>query len=179
MLLICNKKTKRKIDKDQLILGQNYVLHNNYSGQKQGDNFVFPSIQKKLEFILCIVSRQFGQNLDKMDSWHSLQKFTYLRNYWTESNGVFLQNAGNELHVHYRKSYFDSFKISEVIDAESPIVIFVWLYLCLSKRKLAIRARCYPCACRPCRLPVSRPASQAAQSRCGRRRRPAVTGPQG
>ena len=27
MLLICNKKTKGKNDKDQLILGQNYVLH--------------------------------------------------------------------------------------------------------------------------------------------------------
>ena len=34
MLLICNKKTKGKNDKDQLILGQKYVLHNNYSGQK-------------------------------------------------------------------------------------------------------------------------------------------------
>ena len=28
MLLICNKKTKRKNDKDQLILDQKYVLHN-------------------------------------------------------------------------------------------------------------------------------------------------------
>ena len=36
----------------------------------------------------------------------------------------FLQNAGNELHFHNRKSYFDSFKTFEVIDAESPIVIF-------------------------------------------------------
>ena len=37
MLLICNKsnkKTKKKNDEDQLILGQKYVLHNNYSGQK-------------------------------------------------------------------------------------------------------------------------------------------------
>ena len=59
MLLICNKKTKRKNDKDQLILGQKYVLHNNYSGQKQGGNFISLTIQKKLEFILCIVSRQF------------------------------------------------------------------------------------------------------------------------
>ena len=29
-----NKKTKRKNDKDQLILGQKYVLLNNYSGKK-------------------------------------------------------------------------------------------------------------------------------------------------
>ena len=65
MLLICNKKTKRKNDKDQLILGQNYVLHNNYSGQKQGGNFHFPTIQKKLEFILCIVSRQFVKTWTK------------------------------------------------------------------------------------------------------------------
>ena len=40
MLLVCNKKTKRKNDKDQLILGQKYVLHNNYSGQKQGGSFI-------------------------------------------------------------------------------------------------------------------------------------------
>ena len=43
MLLICNKsnkKTKRKNDKDQLIFGQKYVLHNNYSGQKQGGNLI-------------------------------------------------------------------------------------------------------------------------------------------
>ena len=38
---------------------------------------------------MCIVSRQFVKNLDKMDSWHSLQKFKFLRNYWIESNGVF------------------------------------------------------------------------------------------
>ena len=36
MLLICNKMTKRKNEK----LGQNYVLHNNYSGQKQGGKFI-------------------------------------------------------------------------------------------------------------------------------------------
>ena len=41
MLLVCNKKNKRKNDKDQLILGQKYVLLNNYSGQKQqGGNFI-------------------------------------------------------------------------------------------------------------------------------------------
>ena len=68
------------------------------------------------------------QNLDKMDSWHSLQKFTFLRNYWIESNGVFLQNTGNKLHFHNRKSHFDSFKTFEVIDAESPIVIFFGTY---------------------------------------------------
>ena len=69
MLLICNKKTKRKNDKDQLILiGQNYVLHNNYSGQKQGGNFISLPFQKKLEFILCIVSRQFVKTWNKMDS---------------------------------------------------------------------------------------------------------------
>ena len=40
MLLICNKsnkKTKRKNDKDQLILGQKYVLHNNYIADKNKD----------------------------------------------------------------------------------------------------------------------------------------------
>ena len=40
----------------------------------------------------------------------------------------FLQNAGNELHFHNRKSYSDSFKAFEVIDAESPIVIFFGTY---------------------------------------------------
>ena len=40
----------------------------------------------------------------------------------------FLQNAGNELHFHNRKSYFDSFKTFEVIDAESPIVFFFGTY---------------------------------------------------
>ena len=29
------------------------------------------------------------QNLDKMDYWHSLQKLTFLCNYWSESNWVF------------------------------------------------------------------------------------------
>ena len=43
-----------------------------------------------------------------------------------ESNGVFLQYAGNELHFHNRKSYFDSFKTFEVIDAESLIANFFW-----------------------------------------------------
>ena len=38
----------------------------------------------------------------------------------------FSANAGNELHFHNRKSYFDSFKTFEVIDAESPNVIFFW-----------------------------------------------------
>ena len=38
----------------------------------------------------------------------------------------FSANAGNELHFHNRKSYFDSFKTFEVIDAEIPIVIFFW-----------------------------------------------------
>ena len=38
----------------------------------------------------------------------------------------FSANAGNELHSQYRKSYFDSLKTFEVIDAESPIVIFFW-----------------------------------------------------
>ena len=128
MLLICNKKTKRKNDKDQLILGQNYVLHNNYSGQKQGGNFISLPFKRSLNSYLCIVSRLFVHNLDKMDSWHSLQKFTYLRNYWIESNGRFLQNAGNELHFHNRKSYFDSFKTFEVIDVESPNVIFFGTY---------------------------------------------------
>ena len=65
MLLICNKKTKRKNDKDQLILGQNYVLHNNYSGQKQGGNLISLPFKKKLEFILCIVSRQFVKTWTK------------------------------------------------------------------------------------------------------------------
>ena len=48
MLLICNKKTKRKNDKDQLILDQKYVLHNNYSGQKQGGNFIFLPFKRSL-----------------------------------------------------------------------------------------------------------------------------------
>ena len=63
MLLICNKSNKKN-DKDQLILGQKYVLHN-YSGQKQGGNLISPTIQKKLEFILCIVSRQFVKTWTK------------------------------------------------------------------------------------------------------------------
>ena len=37
----------------------------------------------------------------------------------------FSAKCGNELHFHNRKSYFDSFKTFEVIDAESPIVIFL------------------------------------------------------
>ena len=48
MLLICNKKTKRKNDKDQLILGQKYVLHNNYGGQKRGGNFISLPFKRSL-----------------------------------------------------------------------------------------------------------------------------------
>ena len=33
-----------------------------------------------------------------------------------------------QLHFHNRKSYFDSFQTFEVIDAESPIVIFFGTY---------------------------------------------------
>ena len=77
MLLICNKKTKRKSDKDQLILGQNYVLHNNYRGQKQGGNFIFPTIQKKTWIHSVHCEPAICQNLDKMDSWHSLQKIQF------------------------------------------------------------------------------------------------------
>ena len=37
----------------------------------------------------------------------------------------YLQNVDNELYIHNWKSYFDSFKTFEVIDAESLIVIFL------------------------------------------------------
>ena len=68
MLLICNKKTKRKNDKDQLILGQKYVLHNNYSGQKQGGNFIslYHSKEAWIHSVHC--EPAICQNLDKMDS---------------------------------------------------------------------------------------------------------------
>ena len=68
MLLICNKKTERKNDKDQLILGQKYVLHNNYSGQKQGGNFISLPSQKKLRIHSVHCEPAICQNLDKMDS---------------------------------------------------------------------------------------------------------------
>ena len=68
MLLVCNKKTKRKNDKDQLILGQNYVLHNNYSGQKQGGSFIslVPFKEALIHSVHC--EPAICQNLDKMDS---------------------------------------------------------------------------------------------------------------
>ena len=88
MLLVCNKKNKRKNDKDQLILGQKNVLLNNYSGQKQGGNlFPYHSKEALIHSVHC--EPAICQNLDKMDSGHSLQKFKFLRNYWIKSNGVF------------------------------------------------------------------------------------------
>ena len=92
MLLICNKsnkKTKRKNDKDQLILGQKYVLHNNYSGQKQGVNLICPTIQKKLEFILCIVSRQFVKTWTKWTLDILYKNSHFFVTTVIESNGIF------------------------------------------------------------------------------------------
>ena len=94
--------------------------------KKEVTSFPYHSKEAWIHSVHC--EPAICQNLDKMDSWHSLQKITYLRNYWIESNAVFCKNAGNELHFHNRKSYFDSFKTFEVIDAESPIVIFFGTY---------------------------------------------------
>ena len=88
MLLICNKKTKRKNGKDQLILGQTmYCITIIADKNKEVTSFPYHSKEAWIHSVLC--EPAICQNLDKMDSWHSLQKFTFLRNYWIESNGVF------------------------------------------------------------------------------------------
>ena len=68
--------------KDQLILGQKYVLHNNYSGTKNKEVTSFPYHSKEAWIHSVHCEPAICQNLEKMDSWHSLQKFTFLRNYW-------------------------------------------------------------------------------------------------
>ena len=51
-----------------------------------------------------------------------LTKSTFLRDYWTKSDGVF---AEMQIIILYNpKAYSGLFTISKVIDAESPIIIF-------------------------------------------------------
>ena len=75
MLLICNKsnkKSKSKNDKDQLILGQKYVLHNNYSGQKQGGNLIFLPFKRSLNSFCAL----WAGNLSKLGQNGLLTLFT-------------------------------------------------------------------------------------------------------
>ena len=134
MLLICNKsnkKTKRKNDKDQLILGQKYVLHNNYSGQKQGVNLILlPS--KEAWIILCIVSRQFFKTYPIprfliANGIFAMQGCTFFS--W---HLIFEANVGMEMNI--RKTHTHTHTHTHIVPTVQILICVYELYIPCSSR---------------------------------------------
>ena len=102
-------------------------------------SLILPSLALGCSWNCILMCKHNIQNLEGRDSWHALQKSSFLFDLWSKLNGVFCKVWAMSYSFNPSNCILDWFTIFKVIVAEGTIVIFWWGHrLWMPKAKILI-----------------------------------------